>query len=90
MNVIGDVSGKACVLVDDIVDSGGTLTNAAVVLKEKGATDVSAYVVSRRPVRRGGQQGQEFPLSKLVISDSIPATDAMKPPKISSRSALPT
>ncbi|MBK6897259.1 MAG: ribose-phosphate pyrophosphokinase [Alphaproteobacteria bacterium] len=81
MNVIGDVSGKACVLVDDIVDSGGTLTNAAVVLKEKGATDVSAYVVHGVLSGEAVNKVKNSPLSKLVISDSIPATDAMKTAK---------
>ncbi len=44
MNIIGDVKGRRCVLIDDIVDSAGTLCNAAVALMEKGATSVSAYV----------------------------------------------
>ena len=45
MNVIGEVDGKIYIMVDDIVDSGGTLCNAAAVLKEKGAKQVHAYVV---------------------------------------------
>ena len=45
MHVIGEVEGKICIMVDDIVDSGGTLCNAAVALKEHGATEVHAYVV---------------------------------------------
>ena len=45
MNVIGDVKGKVCILVDDIVDSGGTLCNAAAALKENGAKEAHAYVV---------------------------------------------
>src|SRR5258706_8031627 len=44
MNVIGEVEGRTCILVDDIVDSGGTLVNAADALPEQGATDVSAYI----------------------------------------------
>ena len=44
MNVIGDVEGKSCILIDDIVDSGGTLCNAADALIDKGATEVSAYI----------------------------------------------
>ena len=55
MNVIGEVEGHTCILVDDIVDSGGTLVNAADALLEKGATDVYAYITPRRAVgRRGG------------------------------------
>src|SRR3546814_19743061 len=44
MNIIGDVKGRRCILVDDIVDSAGTLCNAAVALRDAGATAVSAYV----------------------------------------------
>ncbi len=44
MNIIGDVEGKCCILVDDIIDSGGTLCNAADALMAKGAKDVSAYI----------------------------------------------
>ena len=43
MNIIGDVDGRTCILIDDIVDSGGTLCNAAAALKQQGADDVFAY-----------------------------------------------
>ncbi|MCB1680603.1 MAG: ribose-phosphate pyrophosphokinase [Rhodospirillales bacterium] len=81
MNVIGNVEGKACILVDDIVDSGGTLCNAASALKDKGAVDVSAYVVHGVLSGEAVKRVQNSPLSKLVISDSIAATDAMKSAK---------
>ena len=45
MNVIGNVKNKVCIILDDLVDSGGTIVNAAKVLKNKGAIDVYAYVV---------------------------------------------
>ena len=71
MNIIGDVSGRCCILVDDIVDSAGTLCNAAAALKQQGATDVFAYC--SHGVLSGGAaarvQGSE--LSELVVTDSI-------------------
>lgn len=78
MNVIGDVDGKTCVLIDDMVDSAGTLCNAAVALKEKGAKAVYAYVV--HGVLSGGAVARvsDSPLEKLVITDSIAATEAVR------------
>lgn len=78
MNVIGSVDGKVCVMVDDIVDSGGTLCNAAGALKEKGAKEVHAYVV--HGVLSGGAVARisASHLEKLVITDSIPATEAVR------------
>ena len=78
MNVIGNVEGKTCVLIDDIVDSAGTLCNAAVALKENGAKEVDAYVV--HGVLSGGAVARvaASPLEKLVITDSIAATEAVR------------
>ncbi len=78
MNVIGDVDGKDCLLVDDIVDSAGTLCNAAVALKDQGAKSVSAYVV--HGVLSGGAVARvsSSPIEKLVITDSIAATEAVR------------
>lgn len=78
MNIIGDVEGKNCVLVDDIVDSAGTLCNAAVALKEAGATAVSAYVT--HGVLSGGAVARvsSSPLEMLVTTDSILATEAVR------------
>ncbi|MEO1427346.1 MAG: ribose-phosphate pyrophosphokinase, partial [Pseudomonadota bacterium] len=78
MNVIGDVDGKSCVLIDDIVDSAGTLCNAATALKNKGAKEVHAYVV--HGVLSGGAVARvaASPLEKLVITDSIGATEAVR------------
>jgi len=74
MNIIGDVSGRFCILVDDIVDSAGTLCNAAAALRQAGAEDVIAYV--SHGVLSGGAvarvEGSE--LNELVITDSINAT----------------
>lgn len=78
MNVIGDVDGRPCILVDDIVDSGGTLCNAAEALKEKGATDVSAYIT--HGVLSGGAVARVTAsvLKNLVITDSILPTEAVR------------
>ena len=71
MNIIGDVDGRVCVLIDDIVDSAGTLCNAAAALKQQGATEVVAY--SSHGVLSGGAaarvEGSE--LTELVVTDSI-------------------
>ncbi len=78
MNVIGQVEDKICILVDDMVDSGGTLCNAAVALKENGAKEVHAYVV--HGVLSGGAVARvtASPLKKLVITDSISETEAVR------------
>ena len=81
VNVIGEVSGGICILVDDIVDSGGTLVNAADALLEKGATEVYGYithgVLSGGAITRvGGSR-----LKELVITDSIQPTKAVSDAK---------
>ena len=78
MNVIGDVSGKDCILIDDIVDSGGTLCNAAEALQENGATSVTAYIT--HGVLSGGAVAHvtASALTELVITDSIQPTTAVQ------------
>jgi ribose-phosphate pyrophosphokinase len=78
VNVIGDVSGRLCVLVDDLVDSGGTLCNAAEALLNAGATAVVAYVT--HGVLSAGAVGRiaASRLETLVITDSIRATEAVR------------
>jgi len=78
MNIIGDVKGRTCVLVDDIVDSAGTLCNAAQALADEGAKEVWAYVV--HGVLSGGavQRVAASPLKELVLTDTIMATDAIR------------
>ncbi|TWF54555.1 ribose-phosphate pyrophosphokinase [Neorhizobium alkalisoli] len=78
MNVIGDVSGKDCLLIDDIVDSGGTLCNAAEALLKHGATSVTAYIT--HGVLSGGAVARiaASKLRELVITDSIQPTTAVQ------------
>lgn len=78
MNIIGDADGRHCILVDDIVDSAGTLCNAAVALMEKGAKSVSAYV--SHGVLSGGAVARvtSSPMEKLITTDSIQATEAVR------------
>lgn len=78
MNVIGDVKDKVCILVDDIVDSGGTLCNAAAALEENGAKEAHAYVVHGVLSGQAVERVKSSPLKSLVITDSIEATDEMK------------
>ena len=78
MNVIGDVSGKDCILIDDIIDSGGTLCNAAEALLANGATSVTAYI--SHGVLSGGAVARitASKLKELVITSSIEPTPAVQ------------
>jgi len=78
MNIIGDVRDRRCILVDDIVDSAGTVCNAADALIEKGAKSVSAYVI--HGVLSGGAvaRAAASKLERLVITDSIQPTEAVR------------
>jgi ribose-phosphate pyrophosphokinase len=72
MNIIGDVAGRTCVIVDDIVDTAGTLTEAATALKDAGAAVVSAAIT--HPVLSGPavKRVRESSLTELVITDTVP------------------
>lgn len=76
MNIIGDVSGKDCIIVDDLVDTAGTLCKAAAALKQNGARSVTAYCT--HPVLSGAavERINESVLDELVVLDTIPLTDA--------------
>jgi ribose-phosphate pyrophosphokinase len=78
MNIIGEVEGQTCILIDDIVDSGGTLCNAAEALLANGATDVYAYcthgVFSGGAVARIAQSR----IKEFVVTDSIMPTEAVR------------
>ncbi|MDK4679817.1 ribose-phosphate pyrophosphokinase [Kingella negevensis] len=83
MNIIGDVSGKTCLLVDDMIDTANTLCKAASALKERGAERVLAYAT--HPVFSGGavERLNTSDIDQVVITDTIPLSDAAKAsPKI--------
>jgi ribose-phosphate pyrophosphokinase len=75
MNIIGDVKGKKCILIDDMIDSGGTLCNAAKALCDEGASEVSAYITHGVLSNGAYQKIKDSVLSELVITDSIQATN---------------
>ena len=78
MNIIGDVSGRACILYDDIVDSAGTLCNAAKALMDAGATQVSAYVTHGVMSGAASERVANSVMTELVVTDSIEASDIVK------------
>lgn len=78
MNIIGDVSGKRCLLVDDIVDSGGTLINAAEALLMSGAKDVSAYITHGVLSEGACERIGASQLKELVVTDSVHETEEQR------------
>ena len=90
MNIIGDVEGRKCILVDDMTDSGGTLVNAAKALLDKGAKEVAAYV-THGVLSNGAAAISTSPMLKeLVITDTInPPEQVTKAKKIRTLSMAP-
>jgi len=78
MNIIGDVSGQNCILIDDIVDSGGTLVNAAEALLKAGANQVSAYITHGVLSEGASERIAASKLKELVVTDSIEETEAQR------------
>jgi len=78
MNIIGDVQGQTCILIDDIVDSGGTLVNAAEALLKAGAKAVSAYITHGVLSEGASQRIASSKLKELVVTDSIETTDVQR------------
>jgi ribose-phosphate pyrophosphokinase len=77
MNIIGDVEGVDCIMLDDIVDSAGTLCNAAGALKKAGAKTVTAYVSHGVLSGEAVKRVNDSPMEKLIVTDSIEATPEM-------------
>ena len=91
MNVIGDVSGRTCIIVDDMVDTAGTLCQASDILKEKGANKVVAYATHAVLSGTAIDNITNSTLDEVVITNTIPLTDkAMTSPKIRQLSIAPT
>jgi ribose-phosphate pyrophosphokinase len=78
MNIIGDIEGRHCILYDDIVDSAGTLCNAAEALKKNGAASVAAYVTHGVLSGKAIERVTKSVLTSLVITDSIAPSEAVK------------
>jgi len=78
MHLIGDVAGRDCIIVDDMIDTGGTLCKAAEALKERGAKRVFAYAT--HPVFSGtaAKNISESVIDEVMVTDSIPLSDEMK------------
>ena len=90
MNIIGDVHGHHCIMLDDIVDSAGTLCNAAGALKNAGAKTVTSYVSHGVLSGEAVERVNKSPMEKLIITDSIEATPAIiASPKIKQISIAP-
>ncbi|NNC36330.1 MAG: ribose-phosphate pyrophosphokinase [Acidimicrobiales bacterium] len=83
MNIIGEIEGRSCILLDDIIDSGGTLCNAAAALKDQGAKDVSAYITHGVLSGPAVERITNSVLKEVVITDTIAQPEAVKKcPKI--------
>jgi ribose-phosphate pyrophosphokinase len=83
MNVIGEVTGRTCIFIDDIADSGGTLVNAATALMERGAREVFAYITHGVLSPGASERIRKSAMKALVITDSIQATqDVLDTPNI--------
>ena len=78
MNIVGNVKGKNCLLVDDIIDSGGTIVNAAKALKEKGAKDVYVYVTHGVLSGNAVEQINNSKIKKLILTDTINNSNKIK------------
>ena len=78
MNIIGDVNSKTCLIVDDMVDTAGTLAKASIALKEHGANAVMAYAT--HPVLSGNAISNinDSEIDELVVTDTIPLSDEAK------------
>jgi ribose-phosphate pyrophosphokinase len=89
MNVVGDVSGKACVLIDDIIDTGGTMVEGARALQAEGAGEV--YVAATHPVLSGKavQKIEEAPIKEVVVSNTLPIPEEKRSPKMTVLSIAP-
>ena len=81
MNVIGNVKGKTCIIVDDIIDSGGTIVNAAKILKQRGASDVHVYVSHGVLSRDAVEKIRKSQIKNLVITDTIDNSQKVKKAK---------
>ena len=78
MNIIGDVKGKTCIIVDDIIDSGGTIVNAVDALKKNGATDVYVFITHAVLSGDATNKIKKSKIKKLIITDTIDNSQKIK------------
>jgi ribose-phosphate pyrophosphokinase len=78
MNIIGDVKGRDCIIVDDMIDTGGTLAKAAEALKEHGAARVFAYATHAIFSGNAVQNLRDSVIDEIIITDSIPLSAEMR------------
>ena len=81
MNVIGNVNGKTCIIIDDIIDSGGTIVNAAQALIDRGAKEVHVYITHGVLSGTAVEKIRKSKIKKLVITDTIDNFDKIKKAK---------
>jgi len=89
MRVVGDVAGKTAVIVDDVIVSGGTLVNAAYLLKQKGAKQVIAVATHADFVAGADKILQDSPVDKIWVTDTIPVSEEQRFPKLKILSMAP-
>ena len=78
MNIIGDVKGKTCIIVDDIIDSGGTIVNAVDALKKEGAIDVYVFITHAVLSGSAVDKIKKSKIKKLIITDTINNSNKIK------------
>ena len=78
MNIIGDVKGKTCIIVDDIIDSGGTIVNAVEALKKAGAVDVYVFITHAVLSGAAVDKIKKSKIKKLIITDTIDNSKKIK------------
>ena len=78
MNVIGNVNGKTCIIVDDIIDSGGTIVNAANALKKRGAKEVHVYITHGVLSNNAVEKIKKSKIKNLIITDTIDSSVKVK------------
>ena len=78
MNIIGDVKGKTCIIVDDIIDSGGTIVNAVEALKKAGAVDVYVFITHAVLSGMAVEKIKKSKIKKLIITDTIDNSKKIK------------
>ena len=78
MNIIGEVKGKTCIIVDDIIDSGGTIINAASALKKSGASEVYVFITHAVLSNNAANKIKNSEIKKLIITDTIDNTSKIK------------